>query len=62
MPFENEIYLSKDHGSYMAMGVYLQNLKSGCLFFFATSGGRCPLKMIYTYPVTLGHVVSEYSL
>ena len=32
MPFENEICLSKDHGSYMAMGVYLQNLKSGCLF------------------------------
>ena len=27
MPFENEIYLSKDHGSYMAMGVYfLANL------------------------------------
>ena len=60
MPFENEIYLSKDHGSYMAMGVYLQNLKSGCLFFLATSGGRCPLKMKYTCPVTLGHVVSEY--
>ena len=33
MPFENEMYLSKDPGSYMAMAVYLQNPWSGCLLF-----------------------------
>ena len=27
MPFENEFYLSKDHGSYMAMEVYDKTLR-----------------------------------
>ena len=63
-PFGNERYLSKYPGScafriYMVMGVYLQNPRSGCLLFPAPSGGRCPLEMKYTYPSTLGHVVSE---
>ena len=44
----------------MVMGVYLQNPRSGGLYFPAPSGERCPLEMKYTYPSTLGHVVSEY--
>ena len=44
----------------MVMGVYLQNPRSGGLHFPAHSGGRRPLKMKYTYPSALGHVVSEY--
>ena len=42
------------------MGVYLINPRSGSLFFPALSGGRCPLEIKYTYPITLGHLVSEY--
>ena len=66
-PFGNEVYLSKYLGScnfriYMVMGVYLQNPRSGDLHFPAPSGGRCPLEMKYTYPSTLGHVVSEYTV
>ena len=64
MPFGNEIYLSKYPGScsfriYMVMGDYLQNPRNGCLCP-APSGGRRPLGMKYTYPNTLGLVVSEY--
>ena len=44
----------------MVMGVYLQSPRSGSLFCLALSGGRHPLEMNYTYPSTLGHVVSEY--
>ena len=41
-------------------GSLFPNPKSGCLFFPAPLGGRCPSEMKYTYPSTLGHVVSEY--
>ena len=45
-------------------GGLLQDPRSVCLFFpgpsVAPSGGRPPLKMKYTYPSTLHHVVSEY--
>ena len=44
----------------MVMGVYLQNPRNGGLLFPAPSGGRRPLEMKYTYPSTLGDVVSEY--
>ena len=66
MPFGNEIYLSEYHGScnfniyIYGYGVYLQKPRSDRLFFLAPSGGRRPLEMKYTYPSTLGHVVSEY--
>ena len=65
MPFGNEIQLSKYPGSfsfrkYMVMGFYLQNPRGGCYFFPAPSGGRRPLEMRYTYPITLVHVVSGY--
>ena len=43
MPFENEIYLSKDHGSYMAMGVYLQNLKEWLPVFLCNIRRKMPL-------------------
>ena len=43
----------------MVMVVYLQNPRSGGLHFPAPSGGIRPLEMKYTYPSTLGHVVSE---
>ena len=46
------------------MEVYLQNSKSGCLFFpapsGAPSGGRSPLEIKHAYPNTPCHVVSEY--
>ena len=66
-PFGNEIYLIQLPGScsfrvYRFMGFYLQNPSSSCLSFLAPSGGRCPLKIKYTYPTTLGHAVSEYIL
>ena len=41
------------------MGVYLQNPRSGGLFFPVPSGGRLPLKMKYTYPSTLGDIVQN---
>ena len=44
----------------MIMGAYLQNPRSGCLFFPAPPGGRRPLEMKYSYPSIVGHVVSEY--
>ena len=44
----------------MAIGFYLQNPVSGCLFCPAPSGGRRPLELKYAYPSTLGDVVSEY--
>ena len=46
------------------MAVYLQNPRSGCLFFpapsGAPSGGRRPLEMKCTYSSSLRYVVSEY--
>ena len=61
----NEVYLLKflmlcSFRIHMVMAVYLQNPRSGFFFFPAPSGGRCPLKMNYTYPSSLCHVVSEY--
>ena len=48
----------------MVMKVYLQNPRSGCLFFMHLQEGdalrRRPLEMRYTYPSNLSHVVSEY--
>ena len=41
-------------------GVSLQNPRIRCLLLLAPSGGGCPFEMKYTYPSTLGHVVSEY--
>ena len=46
----------------MAMVVYLQNPRSGCLLFPAPSVGRRPLEIKYSYPNTLGDAVSEYTV
>ena len=45
---------------YMVLWVYLQNPLNGRLLFPALSGGRRPLEIKYTFPSTLGHLVSEY--
>ena len=65
MPFGNEICSSKYPEScsfriYMVMMVNLQNPRNDSVLFPAPSGGRCPLEIKYTFPITLGHVVSKY--
>ena len=60
MPFGNKIYLSKFPGSFRFIIYMVMEVQSGCLFFPAPSGGRCPLEMRYTFPSSLGQSLSEH--